>query len=115
MMKKQLELLALHNVLINMAANDELPLDITQLDMFQINKVAMQNLSKDSHYKRTCMIEMLQGVTCFDTFHEASEALDILLALRQCGRGEELADWHISIVELFENKFTVNEILDFIS
>lgn len=114
-MKNFLELEAIKEVLVEMAANDELPIDMTQLDIHEVDKLAKQKLKDDEQYRKLCMIENLGELTSYSDDDEIVDALKELQKQEDNGNGDSSADLHVTIWEPFENRFTVSELLEEIS
>jgi len=111
-MKRFLELEAIKEVLVEMTANDELPMDMTQLDIHAVEQKALDKLKDDEQYKRVLVVEKFKNYTSYDNDGDVIKALEELEEQDEEGNGSDMADMHITIWEPFENFFTVSELLD---
>lgn len=114
-MKRFLELEAMKEVLVEMTANDELPMDMTQLDIHKVDELASEKLKDNEQYKNACMIEKFKKYTSYSNDEDVVKALNNLQEQEDEGNGDDMADWHIIVFEPFLNQFTVSELLEEIS
>ena len=111
-MKRFLELEAIKEVLVEMTANDELPMDMTQLDMQAVDEKAQEKLKHDEQYTKACMVDKLSRMI---SDGDAFEAIDKLQEEEDKGHGDYSADVVVTMWQPFEDRFTVSELLKEIS
>jgi hypothetical protein len=103
-MKKQLELEAIKDVLVDLAVEGRLPSDMTQLDMDHVWDVALAKLKPSEEYKKACAAGKLE----YYVSENAEEALEKLLKADV----HDLADNHVQMWLPLEETFLVDELLD---
>lgn len=111
-MKKYLELEAMKEVLVEMTANDELPMDMTQLDIHSVEEKAREKLKDDDQYTKACMVDKLSQMI---SDGDAEKALDDLQKEEDKGNGDYSADMVVTMYQPFEDRFTVSQLLEEIS
>jgi len=108
MSKEHFKLEAIKSILVEMTANDKLPMDMTELDIHTIAEQAETRLETDKHYQRWNAIDKLAH---YISDEDVNEAYNTLIEAEESGFGDGGADFHVTIYQPFENKFTVNELL----
>lgn len=100
--------------LVNLAANDELPLDMTQLDMSGILEDVAMNFDTNPQVKRLRIHVEMGKYLSFDQDDFTSEYLDEVLVKLKASEPDLLIDniegFHP--VECFEASLTASELLD---
>ena len=77
---------AMRDILVDMAVNDELPMDITQLDMDEVLRKARLKLQDSPEYKR------LEAVESLGHYISSDDVDGALRLLENEENGNELAD-----------------------
>ena len=111
-MKRFLELEAIKEVLVEMTANDELPMDMTQLDIHSVEDKAQEKLKDDEQYKKACMLDKLSKMLSDE---DVEKAFNDLQEQEDKGNGDSSADMVVGMWQPFEDRYTVSELLEEIS
>jgi hypothetical protein len=99
---------AIKEVLVNMAVNDELPLDMTNLDIHEVVNKAEKDLQNDEDFKRAKMIERLANLVSEDDVTKAYFKL-----VEQAEIDDSVyADEVVSMWEPVEYQYSVLALLD---
>lgn len=106
-MKEHFKLEAIKNILVEMAVNDKLPMDMTTLDIHSIGEQAEERLKTDKRYQRACKIEKLGKFVSEDN---PTDAYNRLIAQAEIDDSVD-ADDVVNIWEPLEFKYTVKELL----
>ena len=107
-MKEHFKLEAIKRILVEMAVNDLLPMDMTELDIHSISEQAEERLKTDEHYIRATIVQELASLVSEDN---VSDALSRLEAQAEID-GSIPADEIVTIWQPFENEgWTVDELL----
>jgi len=107
-MKEHFKLEEIKRILVEMTANDTLPMDMTDLDIHSIGEQAEERLKTDKHYIRATIIGELASLISEDN---VSDALSRLEAQAEID-GSIPADEIVNIWVVFENEgWTVDELL----
>lgn len=96
------------NVLINMAESGDLDGDISQLCIDTVFEQATEALIASPTLHE---VESLLDFTCVEN---PGNALAVLKVAQTEGKGDDLADYFIDMAEMFEETFTVSELLEII-
>lgn len=113
-MKEYFKLEAIKNILVEMTANDKLPMDMTNLDIHSIGEQAEESLKTDEHYKRACKLEKLGQFVSPESREHLNKMLNILEGHED---PNEITGWidGITMAQRYETSFTVKELIQEIS
>lgn len=105
-MKEHFKLEAIKDILVEMAVNDKLPMDMTTLDIHSIGEQAEERLKTDKHYHNH-KIMRLSHIVSEDN---PTDAYNRLIAQAEIDDSVD-ADDVVDIWEALEFKYTVKELL----
>lgn len=101
---------AVHNVLIDLAVNDKLPLDITDLDIDSVFEQAEAKLKENKPYQERILLEKLGRFIHFDS-DEEQDVLDTWNNLTSVNDGDFVDD-HFTPWEKLEWSMTIKELVE---
>ena len=108
-MKEHFKLEAIKRILVEMAVNDLLPMDMTELDIHAIGEKAEERLKTDKHYIRATIVEELASLVSEDNVSDALSRLEAQAEIDGAISANEI----VTIWEPLEDKgWTVDELLN---
>lgn len=102
-------------VLVDMTVSDDLPMDMTTLDISKVFSTAKEVTQNNPHYIRVSKLDKLSEFFSGDSYEEMPKVLDALENEEDKSKMVDFLVEDVHVCETYEHTFTVESLLEAIS